>query len=78
MRISRCLVACLLGTVLFGVGLDPAHSRRPAEPPILEALRLQVEVQRLYEQGRYGAALPLAERALKTRAEAVTCRSVLC
>src|SRR5262245_19538241 len=63
-----------LGTALLGPGVVttmPAGAwGAPGDKPaanakeLAEAQRLNAEVERLYKQGKYGEALPLAERAL--------------
>ncbi len=60
-----------LAVVLAGLGLFAAHApaQESSEPTELESL--DADAQRLYFAGRYGEAIPLAERALSIRERAV-------
>lgn len=49
-------------------GSGPANAALTPDPaPVQEAARLSKQVVTLYESGKYGEAIPLAERALKLR-----------
>ncbi len=61
--------ALLLIAMLFATGIKAAS---PAQTSILdEADRLNAEVVRLYREGRFDEAIPLAERALALRVKAL-------
>jgi tetratricopeptide (TPR) repeat protein len=59
--VARNLVAALLVGLLLAVS-GPACAQSPAE-----AAALSEQVARLYEQGRYSDAIPLAERVVRIR-----------
>jgi CHAT domain-containing protein len=71
----RQLSLLALVTVLVG-GVQPGHAQpRPSSPPshasLDEASRLNKRVEKLYSEGKFGEAVPLAERALALREKAL-------
>lgn len=69
---TRAVAAAVLALTLFG-GLASARvqSNGPASDELAEADRLSPEVVRLFGQGRYDEAAPLAERVLEIRSKAL-------
>lgn len=65
MRGSVLFVAVALASAFLSAVPAPAHSQpATAQESLEEARSFNQEVVRLYEQGRYDAALPFAQRAL--------------
>src|SRR5712692_963022 len=66
-------VACMKAQFQAHPFLDwlKAHKREAAEQPLDRAKRLNAEVEQLYEQARYGEAIPQAREALALREQAL-------
>src|SRR5262249_5251766 len=65
----------ILIIVLVG-GVQPAYAQPQSSPPISqavlgEATRLNEWVEKLYGEGKFGEAVPVAERALALREKAL-------
>ncbi|HLG13451.1 MAG TPA: tetratricopeptide repeat protein [Blastocatellia bacterium] len=70
-RSMRCGIALLTLVLLVIAQASSAGVSWMAQSSDLEeAKRLNAEVERLYQQGRYDEAIPLAERALAIREKA--------
>jgi len=72
----RQLSILTLVTVLAGA-VQPGHAQLRSPPPtsqtvLAEASRLHKRVEKLYGEGKFGEAVPLAERALALRETALT------
>jgi CHAT domain-containing protein/Tfp pilus assembly protein PilF len=73
-RAWRVLIAMILGVSAAGPALGAAPDEKAyptASEDMEEAKRLTADAERLYAQGKYDQALPLAQRALAVREKAL-------
>jgi len=68
LKIIICLLVSPLGSIVVGYPQNPQSNE---SPDLLESRQLNSSVMKLYAEGKYDEALPLAKRALELREKAL-------